>query len=116
MQRGTATRSGTSSPRSTRRSGASRKSGSRPSPTASAGLRPSRPPSGARAKGVGSQSPNAPDRRRKHEGRRDQRHRGGEQQRGERVHLGRDPELDLRVDVDRQRVAGGGQEGGDDEL
>src|SRR5712691_9598058 len=116
MPRATATRSATSSPRYTRQSAASRTSRSRPSPTASAASRPSRPPSGARAKDAGSKSPSAPDRDRKHERYCDQRHRGAEQQRSERVHLGRDPELDLRVDVDRQRVTGADEEVGDDEL
>ena len=51
-----------------------------------------------------------------HERERDQHQRRGEQQRRERVHLGRDPELHLRVDVDRQRVVAADQEQRDDEL
>ena len=53
---------------------------------------------------------------RQHERERDQEQRRREQQRGERVHLGRDPELHLRVDVDRQRVVAADQEQRDDEL
>src|SRR5438093_7570732 len=51
--------------------------------------------------------------RRQRKGEREKDDRGEEDERGERIHLRRDPVLDLRIDVDRQRIVAADDEDGD---